>query len=163
MLSWKKRPFEIANLLNPAFCSVLLYESISEYSKKKGQGMPFALSYLILPIILHKQTRHALPKNAIALLHPWFQNNGEVRIGFAQRVSQLVPYTKEAIIFGMQAEILTINDGGEFIPGQRRLASTNWESISEAAECRAKAKILGSWYSKTQDISSIFIMWGVRP
>lgn len=162
MLPWNQRPFEIANLLNPAFCSILLYDSILEYYKKKKYGMPFALSFLILPIVLHKQTRDALPKTTVALLHPWFQNNGQVRVGYARRVKKMIPFTREAIIFGMQSGLFDIDDGGNLVPSQRKPASPEWDSTSEAAFCREKAKFLGSWYSKVQDISSLFIMWGVR-
>ena len=163
MLPWKQRPFEFANLLNPAFCSLLLFDSIYEYYRKKELGMPFALSFLILPTVLHKQTRDALPKSTIALLHPWFQNNGQVRVGFAQRVSKLTPYTREAIIFGMQSHMLDLDERGNLYPTQRKLSSLGWDSASEAAICREKAKFLGGWYSKAQDISTLFIMWGVRP
>ena len=163
MLPWNQRSFEIANLLNPAFCSLLLYDAIQAYYKKKGQGMPYALSFLILPVVLHKQTRETLPKSTVAQLHPWLQNNGQVCVGFSQRVRYLVPYTREAMIFGMQTNLITLDERGELVPGRSKIASLAWETDSEADECRAKAKFIGSWYSNIQDVSSLYIMWGVRP
>ena len=163
MLPWKQRPFEIANLLNPAFCALLLYDSCNEYYKKKKAGMPFALSFLVLPMVLHKPTRDLLPKSTSALIHPWFQNNGQLRIGFAQRVRTLTPYTKETIIFGLQSQIFEIDQTGNIIPIRKSIASPDWDPASEAVICREKAKLLGGWYSKIQDISTLFIMWGVRP
>ncbi len=163
MLPWSKRPFEVANLLNPAFCSVIIYSAIETYYIKKNQGMPYILSFLILPVVLHKQTREALPKRSSASLHPWFQNHGEIRVGFSRRVQQLAPYTKESIIFGMQTNIIAINEQGELVPGEVKAGVLNWDSNTEAFECREKAKLLGSWYSKVLDISTLFILWGVKP
>lgn len=125
--------------------------------------MPYTVSFLILPTLLHKQTREALPKSSLALLHPWFQNHGEVRVGFSYRIEKLAPYTKESIIFGMQSNILDINERGELIPGRIKPAELPWDLTTEAFECREKAKVLGSWFSKILDISSLFILWGVNP
>lgn len=59
MIPWSKRTPEIANLLNPSFCAILLYSATFEYQKKaKNNSMPFPLLYLVLPIILHKSTRN---------------------------------------------------------------------------------------------------------
>src|SRR5689334_21046467 len=126
MLPWKQRPFELANLLNPAFCSLILYEAISAYQKKNMQGMPYALAFLILPVVLHRQTRNALPVSTNTNIHPWFQNNCEVRVGFAQRVRSMLPYTREAIIFGLQSKIIQIDDNGNISITNVKPAASSW-------------------------------------
>ncbi|MHC5731680.1 MAG: three component ABC system middle component, partial [Nostoc sp.] len=102
MQSWEQRPFEYANLLNPAFCSILLRNAIKSYHAQKKQGMPYPLLFLVL----HGSTRNALPKTTVTKLHIWLQRQPEARVGFGDRTSYLVPYTKEALAFGMQTGII---------------------------------------------------------
>ncbi|WP_414577239.1 three component ABC system middle component [Anabaena sp. CCY 9402-a] len=60
MQSWEQRPLEYANLLNPAFCSIILHNAIKGYQNEKKQGMPYPLLFLLLPLVLHNSTRNAL-------------------------------------------------------------------------------------------------------
>ncbi|BDA67679.1 hypothetical protein CAL7716_018450 [Calothrix sp. PCC 7716] len=106
MRSWQERPVEYANLFNPAFCSILLQNAIKGYQKEKKQGIPYPLLFLVLPLVLHISTRNALPKTTVTKLHIWLQKQPEVRVGFAERASYLVPYTKEALAFRMQTGII---------------------------------------------------------
>jgi hypothetical protein len=163
MISWKKRPFEIANLLNPGFCTFLLFEAMQRYQRRSHHGMPYALFVLIIPIVLHKSTRDALPRRPNALLHPWLEKNANVRIGFARRVKALLPFTKEAIIFGLRAKVFIVNESGEIVLGPNSPRQPNWESDTEVADCQRAAGLLGSWLSQVQDITSLYIMWGIQP
>ena len=40
MIPWSKRTPEIANLLNPSFCAILLYSATFEYEKKAKNVVP---------------------------------------------------------------------------------------------------------------------------
>ena len=53
MQPWSKRVVEEANLFNPAFGAVLLAKAADEFTKKSHQPFPFALTFLVLPIVLH--------------------------------------------------------------------------------------------------------------
>lgn len=160
---WNQRPFIVANLFNPAFCALLLFDSVEQYSKKNNDlGMPYSLLYFILPIVLHKNTRDSLPKSTIKILHLWIQANPYIRIGFAQRAREFVPFTKEALIFGTSNGLFTINNGN-IIPGRIEEKSIHWDNDSEVAQCRKIAQFLGRWFSQTEDLSMIFIMFGVQP
>ena len=103
MLNWEKRPFAIANLINPAFCAIILHASIGDFFKESNQGMPFALVFLILPMILHEPTQKALPQNIRKTLTEWFKEQPE-EFGkvFMHQVRQFVPCTRESLLFGMQ-------------------------------------------------------------
>ena len=126
MLPWNQRPFIVANLFNPAFCALLLFDFINQYSKKKDNlGMPYSLMYFILPIVLHKETRDSLPKSTNKILHPWIQENPNIRIGFSQRAREFVPFTKEALILGVSSGLFSIIDGN-ILPGRVKEKSINW-------------------------------------
>lgn len=163
MLPWEKRPAEVANLLNPAFCSILLRDSIVDFQREKEQGMPYSLSFLVLPLVLHKPTRETLPRNIRTQLHVWLQRKPEVRVGFSERTRHLVPYTKEALVFGIQEDVIVVSGSGTLISGDRRLGSLPWSRDAEPSVCRNKARFVGRWFARAGDISTVFTMWGICP
>ena len=57
MNKWDMRTHEVAYLLNPAFCGRILYSTIKTYNEILNRAFPFPLIYLVLPLVLHKQTR----------------------------------------------------------------------------------------------------------
>jgi len=163
MQVWEKRPFEIANLFNPAFCSLLLRESAAGFMKENNEGMPFPLTAFILPLVLHKTTRELMPKTISTKLHVWLKDNEEVRIDFTKRTRQFVSLTKEAVIFGMQGKMIMIDKNGSLIPVKRKFKKLSWANDSEPAVCRKKSHFLGRWFAHSGDISTIYAMWGIQP
>lgn len=156
-----QRPIEMATLLNPAFCSILLNDFISAFEKETGKGVQYAILFLVLPIILHESTRKMLPTKTSSKMHAWVQNNPEVHINFPERAQVLVPYTKEALIFGLQSGIIGINEEGHFTK-KGKLKKPSWHEDSEPSMCRKKAKFLGKWFAQSGTLSTIFIIWGIR-
>lgn len=163
MLPWEKRPTEVANLFNPAFCTLLLRDAIVAYQKEKKEGMPYALSFLILPLVLSKSTRQALPRSTATKQHAWLQNHPEIRVDFARKLRDLAPYVKESIMFGMHANIIGVDQLGNLIALKKKLRKSTWPKDAEPAVCRKKARFLGRWMAQTGEVSTIFTMWGIRP
>jgi len=163
MRPWSKRPTEIAHLLNPAFCSILLREAIMGYEQEAGAGTPYTLSFLILPVVLHKPTRDLLPKTIATKLHSWIQENQNTRIGFADRVRWTIPYTKEALCYASKADLIRISDDGLLASNMKRLKKLSWPKTSESSLCVGKARFVGRWFSLAGDTATILAMWGVRP
>lgn len=163
MIKWNKRTPEIANLLNPAFCAVILYATVSEYQKKTKDGLPFPLLYLILPIILHQNTRSRV--NSKTNMVVWLQRNPDTLVGFPERARSLVEFTNEAIEFLLLQQIVII-DGGKLSIAKTmskvktdRYAATD----SEIADCIQKATYIGRWFSNMRSEENIYVAWGVRP
>lgn len=166
MQSWRERPIEYANLLNPAFCAILLHSSIKGYQKEKNSGMPYPLVFLVLPIVLHRSTRDVLPKKIVTKLHSWLQERPEVRVGFGERTKHLVPYTKEALSFGMQTKVINIDSQGNLIWVQRKLKDTStisWSKEAETTRCYKKSEFIGRWLAQAGEVSTIYTMWGICP
>jgi len=164
--SWQERPVEYANLLNPAFCSILIQHAIKGYQKEKSQGMPYPLLFLVLPLVLHNSTRNALPNTTRTKLHVWLQKQPEVHIRFSDRASFLVPYTKEALVFGMQTDIINICEDGKFtwVKGKLKpISAISWSSDTEPAICCKKAEFIGRWLAQAGEVSTIYTMWGICP
>lgn len=163
MIAWNERPIEIANLLNPAFCSMLIFEAVAGYEEKSVNGMPYPITFLILPMVLHKYTRELIPKTLRTKLHIWLQKNPEVKVQFSERTRQLVPYTKESILFGNQSKTLEFNENGNLTRLAKKIKKDKWPENSESHFCRKKAHFTGRWLAEAGSIESIYIMWGIRP
>lgn len=166
MQSWEQRPLEYANLLNPAFCSILLQNAIKGYQNEKKQGMPYPLLFLVLPLVLPSSTRNALPKKIVTKLHIWLQRHPEAHVGFGDRTSNLVPYTKEALAFGIQTGIINVCDDGKFtwVKGKlKSISSLSWSIDTEPAICCKKAEFIGRWLAQAGEVSTIYTMWGICP
>ncbi|MBD1856715.1 MULTISPECIES: three component ABC system middle component [Leptolyngbya] len=163
MQTWERRPTEFAHLFNPAFCSVILQGAVRDFGTVQEEGMPYALFFLVLPIVLHKSTRQVLPKKATTKLHAWLQEHPQVLIGFADRTRSMVPYTKEALAFGLHTDIIRFNDNGNLTWVRKKIKTLPWETGTERAECYSKAKLTGRWLGQSGETATIYTMWGIRP
>src|SRR5689334_11884948 len=121
MLVWSNRAVEEANLFNPAFCAVLLAKAADEFMKKRQQPFPFALAFLVLPAVLHRATRAALPGSTITSLLAWIQDHREQLVNFAGHVQSLRAITREAILFGTQHHTLAVVESGDISVGARKV------------------------------------------
>lgn len=163
MLPWNERPFEIAYLLNPAFCGLLVRETAHFFTEERQHGLPYALSFLILPIVLHQPTREALPERANTRMFEWLERHPQLNSGFATRSRSLVPYTRESIIFGVQKGILRVDNAGNLRSVDAPTQPSEWPNTAEPSQCRDQARFLGRWFAQAGDATTIFRVWGVRP
>jgi len=161
MKPWKTRSPEIAHLLNPAFCESTIYNVIFSYQKEAKKSLPFPLVYLILPILLHKNTRGRI--NSHTHLKVWIQNNPDVLIQFSIRARSLVKITNEAIEFLLQNQIINFN--GSNLEIQKTLPSSKLKSCldEEMQECFLKAEHVGKWFARSGAIENVYVAWGVKP
>ncbi len=166
MQPWSARVVEEANLFNPAFCATLLAKAADDFARKANRPLPFALAFLILPIILHHGTRSALPGSTVTSLLPWVQDNREQLVEFAQRVRSLYPFTREALLFGIQHQTLMLTGTGDVSVGPKRQSATEKRTglfTDEARECVDRAGFLGRWLSTAGTTATIYAAWGVAP
>jgi hypothetical protein len=161
MLPWSQRPLE-ANLFNPAYCALLLRQAVDGYQKTALRGLDYAAAFLVLPVVLHQATRALLPGTVATKLHFWAQRHHEVRIGFAQRMQELVPITKEALLFGLQHEALRLNEAGALVVGARRLHGYDLAPGSEVADCLKKALFVGRWFADAGSTGTVLAAWDVK-
>jgi hypothetical protein len=163
LLAWERRPVEVANLFNPAFCSILLRGAIYAFQNERDEGMPYALSFLVLPLVLHKPTRDALPRTTSTRMHVWLQNKPEIRIGLVDRIKQLTPITKEALIFSMRSNLIIVDGSGNLTLVNKRFKAIPWSNDTEPTICYGKSQFVGRWFAQAGDTSTILTMWGIRP
>lgn len=163
--AWNRRVVEEANLFNPAFCASLLATTSKDYSKKAAAPLPFALAFIVLPIVLHEQTRSALPHSTITSLLPWLQDNRAILVGFSRRVQSLSPATQEALLFGLGLGALTLQ-GAAIAVTKKYVAPTEARAgmfTPEAFACVEASAFLGRWFASAGTTSTIYAAWGVAP
>ena len=166
MRKWNERVVEEANLLNPAFGAVLLAEAVAHFDDKAHRGYPFALTFLVLPIVLHENTRKSLPKTTLTALLPWVQEHRETLVGFSERVAQLQGVSREALLFGLQTDVLRVDEQGLVRIGDRRRTVTAKRTpyfTDEVTECVDRSGFLGRWFAAAGPTTNIFSAWSVAP
>lgn len=163
MLAWEDRPFEIAYSLNPAFLAILLHQAIESFHNENKAGMPYALIFLIIPLVFYKPIRESLPDKDNKDLRQWLANNPQVAIHLHKTISELIPYIKEAITFAMQHEIIGIDKNGNFKENKGKLETKllNWSSDSRTCDMKEQAEFLGKWFAKFNS-SEIYRSLGIR-
>lgn len=161
MNSWETRPTEIAHLLNPAFCGELLRRAIRTHNAVNPRLIPFPLLFLVLPVVLHRETRESISATTKEQMHVWLQDHQNARIGFAERAKSLVPITREAIAFLMQIGAIAVDERA----GVRltRYVARQVPVSAEITDCQKKAEILGRWFARAGAPAAIYTMWGVKP
>jgi hypothetical protein len=165
MSQWESRPQEEANLLNPAFCALIIALAVEDYVKDSPDGMPFSLAFLILPIVLHKPTRDALPQRTTRALSSWLDEHEEHRATFAERARALSPHVREALLYDLVHERLKLNDPGLLLVGKKTRGFAGYlaTATEEVKDCLSKAQFVGRWMSSAGTVPTIFALWGVRP
>lgn len=159
---WSDRPIEIANLLNPAFGAIVLRDAVIAFAKATEASMPYAVTFLILPLALHPATRDALPKKTNALLHAWLEQHTALQADALQRVRRMVPYTRESLLFALQHQLLKVDAVGGLVNARARMKDP-FPQESDPAACRRAATFLGSWFGRVSEPSVLFSLWGMRP
>ena len=159
--NWKDRPPEVANLLNPAYLSILLSKMCSGYAKPRI-GMPFPLAFVGLPLILHRGTAEILPKTSRTRLHLWLDQNPEVTFSFGVRAAGCAPYVRECISFGVRVGVLRLESTGA-ISGKALKTPKQWEESSSPQIAIKRAELVGKLFANVSSVSTVFAMLGVRP
>ncbi len=169
MMRWEQRPIEISNLLNPAFCAILLHDAIKAYAQKDQRGMNYLLVYLILPLVLHNQTRRMIPSRANLTLMEWVEKQEINTWILVDHVRQLIPFTKEALIFGIQQGVVDFSKQENTYSNLLALSNKklsndeSWLQGSTPVDCRNKAEIIGEWFAEVADATTIYRTFGIRP
>ena len=162
-MSWDSRSPEIAHSLNPAFCGRIIHGCAVEHARAAGRAMPYFLSHLVLPIVLHKKTRESMPSTSRKRMHPWLAENQRARIGFDQRARAMIPFTNEALILLIRSGWLEVTSAGDLAGGAAGTTRGPADESHEVADCARKAKTVGGWFAPYSDPAEVFRMWGVKP
>ena len=161
MRRWDQRPFEIRNLFNPAFCGLVLFRALQGYEEEDARGMPFSLSLLVLPLCLHKDSREVIAGSSRSYLLKTMEKNQQVMVGFADRVTKMLPFTFEGFGLLMERGCITVTDDGRIqtVPDKvRKTVSGTVETVS----CQRVARIVGKEFARIADRVTVYTTFGIR-
>lgn len=155
---------EVAALLNPAFCGLLLSIGIAEYNKYAEDGAPYAFPFIMLPLVLHRPTRMVFPRTVRTAFSAWITNTDTAiaKIGFAERAKNMTPYVKEALIFSIQNKSVELTDLG-LLKSVSTLANSFPGATRDVEDCIKASKFSGKWLSMIGDFKTAMALLGVRP
>lgn len=167
MSKWHERTIEEQRLLNPCFCSMLLWFSSVGHAgvSKQKTGLSFEECFLVLPMVLHREVRESLPTRVTTSLAVWIGDNPLAPATIADRARALVPFTKEAIRFAGGYGVLQF-DGTNIranLDWRMRMTAALVDSSEEVRACAKRAEFVGRWLAKTGNAETVMSLLGVQP
>lgn len=162
MKRWDLRPFETKNLFNPAFCALLMMRSLEAYEIEDPRGIPFSLSLLILPLSLHKGSRDIIAPSSRSYLLKTIEDNPQLLIALAERVTEMLPFTFEAFGLAMQMGCFQVTEEGRLISVPKKIKKTI-SGTEESICCQRSARLLGREFARIGDRVTVYTAFGIRP
>jgi ABC-3C biological conflict system middle component len=162
---WWVRPREFANLYNPAFTSLVLARAVRNHEDAGGQrGLPLALAFLVLPIVLHARFRDRLPRAADTDMFGWMARHADLRLLLPAHAEAMKAVSQEAMRFGLHHGALALR-GPDLCSGPRKFGKTSMPPVvtDEVAACLQKAAFVGRWFAVAAATTTILATLGVRP
>lgn len=165
MMAWTARPQEERALLNPAFCSTLLWRAAQARTATGTRLISLEEAFLILPLVLPSSTRELLPSTVRTSLPVWLDANPLEQRFLVNRSRSLITYTRAALLFAATRKFITIEAG-------LLSASPHWAKLvrgfdrkvsAEVKQCGAKAEFVSKWFASAGDSATVLAVLGVRP
>lgn len=165
MTPWVERTREEQGLLNPSFCALLLWHAAVGFEADEAAAMPFEESFLVLPLVLHRGTREALPRSSRTSLAVWLQEHPLTQGRVATLAQALVPFTKEALMFAGVRGFITLDAGTVHAEPdwQRTTRRVLRQASDEVTLCAKRAEFVGKWFAQTGSSTTVLALLGVRP
>ncbi|WP_406293020.1 DUF6521 family protein [Embleya sp. NBC_00888] len=161
MTTWSERPSVVATMLNPALIAAVLATTADGHAKEAGTGVPWVLSFVAAPMVLHRGTREALPASTATHLATWVSRNPVLRAGLPQRAVGLVEPVRAGLRFGLAHGILRLEEDRLAAVPRRR--PKGFRSPRELDLILRKANLVGRWLSKTDSPATVLALLGVAP
>jgi hypothetical protein len=162
MKDWGRRPIEVRNLFNPAFCGLILYRAFVAFQEADPRGMPFSMSLLILPLALQRHSREVIQRGNRNYLLRVMADHPELQIGFAQRCTEMLPFTLEALGVLHSVGTLSVSDEGRLITKPEGVKKTV-SGTDESKQAQRVATFIGKEFASIGRSSTVYTTMGIRP
>ncbi len=126
--------------------------------------MPYALAFLVLPLVLHPGTQCTMESRTRHFL-VWINSNQHIKVGLPQRARALVPYSREALTFLCQTGVIAISaqDASLSILRGLRRRQQGAQPSDDTRACLGKSVVLGKWFARTNSPATIYASLGLMP
>ena len=157
MIAWSERSRLVAHFLNPALIAGVIVVCASDYQRARSEPMPWVLSFLVAPLVLHGPSRRALPRDTRTHLSTWVSRNQLAVVGFPDRARELVPDVRAGIRYGIRCGSLTLSDQRLYA---EQVAAPGAGPLGELLRAGAFA---GRWLAKIDKPATAYALFGVSP
>jgi hypothetical protein len=148
-------------MLNPALLTVIATAAAEEYHRAAKEPMPWALMFLVPPMVLHRDTREALPRTTATHWSTWVGRNPVLLSGYPLRARSLVEPTRAGLRFGLVQGVLAIDDD-QRLRGHLR-AKARPADVGDVAVVLRSSGFVGKWLTKLDSPATAFALLGVAP
>ncbi|ATG77171.1 three component ABC system middle component [Pseudoalteromonas sp. 1_2015MBL_MicDiv] len=153
---------EISELLNPAFCALLYSSIVDGYNSKALKKIPLYLPYILIPIILHKESRLVLPKTAASKFHLWLQNEPQIVVGLTERVNSLEPYISKSSLLLRGQGIIDLDEDFRVSLIDNKKINKMIKNAEYISEYTFAAKKLGAICGRFNCESTMLALLGIK-
>ena len=161
---WEDASEISGNLFNPAFLSEIMRLYARAFLKEsKKEIFSFETTIIIMPFVLDHRLRASLPKTKRTKLHEWIQNHGHLVASYPDKLLSILPFIREAIVFGVNHQTITLDEDGFFRLLRTRKPKYWKEILPETENIFAAATFLGRWSHTFPETSTTFTLLGIKP
>jgi hypothetical protein len=158
MAEWSARSSVPAAFLNPALLAALIAAAAAGHDRETQGPLPWPLSFVIAPLVLHRQTREALPSSVATHLGTWVSRNPVLRAGLPLRARSLVEPVREGLRFGLRHGLLTVEAGGAV----RQATRLRPLDAGDLRQVLNKATFAGRWVGRAEEPATVFALFGMN-
>jgi hypothetical protein len=148
-------------LLNEAYLGLLIALAARHYANTAPSGMPFALAFVAIPLVVHEPTRALLPGRTNARFGKWVEANPFIRSRTAEHAVALTPFVQRAIRYSLRSGALTLD--GETLKSSIPLRRHAALATADARDAGKQAAFVGRWFAAVGDVPAIFRLIGLSP
>jgi hypothetical protein len=144
---------------------MLLWQAAQGYASERSAPMAIELSFLVLPFVLHRETRESLPSNIRTSLPVWLAEHPIVQARLGERAAALRTFTRESLIAGGLHGLFSLAQDGIRANSdiKRRVNAAVKSATDEVRECAKRAEFLGRWLEKAGSPVTAMTLLGVCP
>lgn len=155
---------ETLRLLNPAFLSTIIGHAANGYMEHRDHGLPFAFSFIVPPLVLHKDTRQILPKVITSKLSDWAHKNSAQLAYLPEHARELQPAVRKAITIGTHFDIIQFDSEARLRSSEGfnpQFAQKHIKKSHEVGEIMKKSHFMGRWLSISGNQPTVLSILGI--
>ena len=120
---------------------------------------------MVLPTVLHRETRERLPRNRRTSLADWIGRNPLVQGTIAGSAKRMGEHVREGMLFGARHGLMRLERGRIHSDEGWRRRINGWlgEASDEVRLCARRAEFVGGWFAGNASAAGVLALLGVRP
>jgi hypothetical protein len=159
MVPWRERAPEERRSLNPALITQVVRVGVAGHQQEVASGLPYALAFPLVAIVMHAETRAALPRAVSTSLVAWVREHELIRYQIGPRTSEFGPLIREGILLGLRTGAVELMGGALTAASSAAPRATGHAELDELL--RAAHKV-GRWFAKVGSASTTLTLLGIQ-